>query len=140
MNNASITYFCRDDEVDVLVEMFNKAYKIGLDVDMCIVLIYINLSGEPDKVTIDDLSYPIHYSTYSEYNNYTLEDLEEQLYIIYNEFFTQGIYYDPVVIMIHDAAKMCDDNDEYDLIKYLNDKLALLDVMRVYVFCTVRYK
>ena len=136
--NASISYFCRDDEVDVLVEMFNKAYKLGLDTEDGIVLVYINLTGEPDKVTIDDLSYPIHYSSYSEYNDYTLEDLEDQLSLIYHEFYSQGIYYDPVVIMIHDAAKMCDDNDDYELINYLNDKLALLDVMRVYIFCTVR--
>lgn len=136
--NASISYFCEDDEVDVLVEMFNKAYRIGLDTEDGIILTYINLTGEYDKVTIDDLTYRINFSTYSEYTDYTLEELEEQLYLIYHEFFTQGIYYDPVVIMIHDASKLCDDNDDYELIKYLNDKIALLDVMRVYIFCTVR--
>lgn len=136
--NASISYFCEDDEVDVLVEMFNKAYRLGLDNEDGIILTYINLTGEYDKVTIDDLTYRINFSTYSEYTDYTLEELEDQLYIIYHEFFTKGIYYDPVVIMIHDATKMCDDNDDYELIKYLNDKLALLDVMRVYIFCTVR--
>lgn len=136
--NVAISYFCNDDEVEVLVELFNKAYRIGLEHEEGIVLSYINLTGEYDKITIDDLTYPINFSTYTEYNDYSLEDLEEQLSLIYNEFFTQGIYYDPVVIMIHDASKMCDDNDEYELIKYLNDKLALLDVMRVFVFCTVR--
>lgn len=136
--NASISYFCEDDEVDVLVGMFNKAYRLGLDNEDGIILTYINLTGEYDKVTIDDLTYRINFSTYSEYTDYTLEELEDQLYIIYHEFFTKGIYYDPVVIMIHDATKMCDDNDDYELIKYLNDKLALLDVMRVYIFCTVR--
>ena len=136
--NASISYFCDDDEVDVLVGMFNKAYRLGLDNEDGIILTYINLTGEYDKVTIDDLTYRINFSTYSEYTDYTLEELEDQLYIIYHEFFTKGIYYDPVVIMIHDATKMCDDNDDYELIKYLNDKLALLDVMRVYIFCTVR--
>ncbi len=135
--NASISYFCNDDEVDVLVELFNKAYRVGLDNEDGIILTYINLSGE-DKITIDDLSYPINFSSYSEYNDYTLEELEEQLYLVYREFYTQGIYYDPLVIMIHDASKMCDDNDDYELIRYLNDKLALLDVMRVYIFCTVR--
>lgn len=136
--NASISYFCRDDEVDVLVSLFNKAYNVGLDSEDGIILTYINLTGEPDKITIDDLSYPINFSTYSEYTDYTLEELEEQLSLVYNEFYTKGIYYDPLVIMIHDAAKMCDDNDDYELIKYLNDKMALLDVMRVYIFCTVR--
>lgn len=135
--NASVSYFCRDDEVEVLVEMFNKAYRIGLDAEEGIVLIYINLSGDY-KITIDDLSYPINFSTYSEYNDYTLEELEEQLSLIYNEFYTQGIYYDPVVIMIHDSSRMCDDNDEYELISYLNDKMTLLEVMRVYIFCTVK--
>ena len=135
--NASISYFCNDDEVDVLVELFNKAYRVGLDNEDGIILTYINLSGE-DKITIDDLSYPINFSSYSEYNDYTLEELEEQLYLVYREFYTQGIYYDPLVIMIHDASRMCDDNDDYELIRYLNEKLALLDVMRVYIFCTVR--
>lgn len=135
--NASISYFCNDDEVNVLVELFNKAYRVGLDNEEGIILTYINLSGE-DKITIDDLSYPINFSSYSEYNDYTLEELEEQLYLVYREFYTQGIYYDPLVIMIHDASRMCDDNDDYELIRYLNEKLALLDVMRVYIFCTVR--
>lgn len=137
--NVALSYFCTDDEVDVLVEVFNKAYKLGLDNEDGIILTYINLSGDY-KITIDDLSYPVNFSSYSEYNDYTLEDLEDQLSLIYHEFYSQGIYYDPVVIMIHDAANMCDDKDDYELLKYLNDKLTLLEVMRVYIFCTVRDK
>lgn len=135
--NATISYFCRDDEVEVLVEMFNKAYKIGLHSENGIILSYINLTGY-DKVTIDDLSYPVNFTTYSEYDNYTLEELEDQIRVIYNDFYTQGIYYDPVVIMIHDAAKLCDDHDDYELIKFLDNFLTLLEVMNVYIFCTVR--
>lgn len=137
--NVALSYFCTDDEVDVLVELFNKAYRLGLDNEDGIILTYINLSGDY-KITIDDLSYPVNFSSYSEYNDYTLEDLEDQLSLIYHEFYSQGIYYDPVVIMIHDAANMCDDKDEYELLKYLNDKITLLEVMRVYIFCTVRDK
>ena len=137
--NVELSYFCKDDEVDVLVELFNKAYRLGLDNEDGIILTYINLSGDY-KITIDDLSYPVNFSSYSEYNDYTLEDLEDQLSLIYHEFYSQGIYYDPVVIMIHDAANMCDDKDEYELLKYLNDKLTLLEVMRVYIFCTIRDK
>lgn len=137
--NVALSYFCTDDEVDVLVELFNKAYRLGLDNEDGIILTYINLSGDY-KITIDDLSYPVNFSSYSEYNDYTLEDLEDQLSLIYHEFYSQGIYYDPVVIMIHDAANMCDDKDDYELLKYLNDKLTLLEVMRVYIFCTVRDK
>lgn len=137
--NVALSYFCTDDEVDVLVELFNKAYRLGLDNEDGIILTYINLSGDY-KITIDDLSYPVNFSSYSEYNDYTLEDLEDQISLIYHEFYSQGIYYDPVVIMIHDAANMCDDKDEYELLKYLNDKLTLLEVMRVYIFCTVRDK
>lgn len=137
--NVTLSYFCTDDEVDVLVELFNKAYRLGLDNEDGIILTYINLSGDY-KITIDDLSYPVNFSSYSEYNDYTLEDLEDQISLIYHEFYSQGIYYDPVVIMIHDAANMCDDKDEYELLKYLNDKLTLLEVMRVYIFCTVRDK
>ena len=137
--NVALSYFCTDDEVDVLVELFNKAYRLGLDNEDGIILTYVNLSGDY-KITIDDLSYPVNFSSYSEYNDYTLEDLEDQLSLIYHEFYSQGIYYDPVVIMIHDAANMCDDKDEYELLKYLNDKLTLLEVMRVYIYCTVRDK
>lgn len=137
--NVALSYFCTDDEVDVLVELFNKAYRLGLDNEDGIILTYINLSGDY-KITIDDLSYPVNFSSYSEYNDYTLEDLEDQLSLIYHEFYSQGIYYDPVIIMIHDAANMCDDKDDYELLKYLNDKLTLLEVMRVYIFCTIRDK
>ena len=136
--NATISYFCEDDEGTVLVELFNKAYNIGLENEDGIILTYINLTGSYSKITIDDLTYPINYTSYSEYSDYTLEELEEQLYVIYHDFYSKGIYYDPVVIMIHDATKMCDDNDDYELIRYINDKLALLEVMRVYIFCTVR--
>lgn len=135
--NVSLSYFCIDDEIDVLVELFNRAYRLGLENEDGIILTYINLSGDY-KITIDDLSYPVNFSSYSEYNDYTLEDLEDQLSLIYHEFYSQGIYYDPVVIMIHDAANMCDDKDDYELLSYLNDKLTLLEVMRVYIFCTVR--
>lgn len=137
--NVALSYFCTDDEVDVLVELFNKAYRLGLDNEDGIILTYINLSGDY-KITIDDLSYPVNFSSYSEYNDYTLEDLEDQLSLIYHEFYSQGIYYDPVVIMIHDASNMCDDKDEYELLKYFNDKITLLEVMRVYIFCTIRDK
>lgn len=135
--NTTVSYFCNDDEVEVLVELFNKAYQIGLDNEDGIILTYINLTGTYN-ITIDDLTYPINFTTYSEYEDYTLEELEEQIYTIYHDFYSKGIYYDPVVIMIHDATKMCDDNDDYELIKYLNDKLTLLEVMKVYIFCTVR--
>ena len=139
IQNAVISYFSKGDEEDALVGIYNIAYKIAQD-NEAITLIFINLSNDYDTITIDDLSYPIPYGSYSEYNEYTFEELEDQLYYIYKEFYSQGVLYEPVVIMIHDASKLCEDNDDYQIISYLDDKLTLLDIMQVYVFCTIREK
>ena len=139
IQNVIITYYSKDDVEDVLVGLYNKAYKIALDSDG-IALMFINLTGDLGTVTIDDLTYPIPYGSYSEYTDYTLEDLEEQIYYIYKEFYSKGILYEPVVMIIHDSAKMCEDDDDYQLISYLDDKLSLLEVMQVYVFCTINEK
>lgn len=137
--NVIITYFSKGDEEDALVGLYNVAYKIAMDNEY-ITLMFINLSNDYDTVTIDDLTYPIPYGTYSEYNDYTFEELEDQLYYVYKEFYSKGILYDPVIIIIHDASKLCEYNDEYQLIKYLDDKLSLLDVMQIYIFCSIREK
>jgi len=139
IQNAVISYFSKGDEEDALVGIYNIAYKIAQD-NEAITLIFINLSNDYDTITIDDLSYPIPYGSYSEYNEYTFEELEDQIYYIYKEFYSQGVLYEPVVIMIHDASKLCEDNDDYQIISYLDDKLTLLDIMQVYVFCTIREK
>ena len=138
INNASISYFDCDSEVDALVHVYNKAYNISLDNEN-LTFIFINLTGDLDTVTIHDLSNPVKYNTYSEYSDYSLMELEEQIYLLYNEFYKHGIYYDPVIIIIHDATKMPDCADEYELLEYLNDKLALLKVLRTYIFCTVKH-
>lgn len=137
IQNAIITYFCNDSEEEVLVGLYNKAYNIALDNDG-ITLMFINLTGNLSTVTIDDLTYPIPYGTYSEYTDYTFEELEEQIYYIYKEFYSKGILYEPVVIIIHDSSKMCEENDDYQLITYIDEKVSLLEVMQVYVFCTIR--
>lgn len=137
-NNASITYFDNENEADTLVYMYDKAYKLSLDNEN-ITLIFINLTGDLDTLTIDDLSIKINYNSYSEYIDYSLIELEDQISLLYNEFYRKGIYYDPVVIIIHDANKMPDCADEYELLDYLNDKLALLKVLNLYIFCTVRH-
>ena len=137
IQNAIITYFCNDSEEEVLVELYNKAYNIALDND-AITLMFINLTGNLSTITIDDLTYPIPYGTYSEYNDYTFEELEEQIYYIYKEFYSKGILYEPIVIIIHDSSKMCEENDDYQLITYIDEKVSLLEVMQVYVFCTIR--
>ena len=139
IQNAVISYFSKGDEEDALVGIYNIAYKIAQD-NEAISLIFINLSNDYDTITIDDLTYPIPYGSYSEYNEYTFEELEDQIYYIYKEFYSQGVLYEPVVIMIHDASKLCEDNDDYQIISYLDDKLTLLDIMQVYVFCTIREK
>jgi hypothetical protein len=136
IQNVVITYYSKDDEEDALVGLYNKAYKIALNNDG-VTLMFINLTECLDTVTIDDLTYPIPYGSYSEYTDYTFEDLEEQIYYIYKEFYSKGILYEPVVIIIHDSAKLCEFNDEYQLITYLDEKVSLLEVMQVYVFCTI---
>ena len=137
IQNAVISYFSKGDEEDALVGIYNIAYKIATDNN--ITLMFINLADNYwDTLTIDDLTYPIPYNTYSEYREYTFEELEDQIYYIYKEFYSQGILYEPVVIIIHDAAKLCEDRDEYQLIAYLDDKISLLEVMQVYVFCTIK--
>ena len=139
IQNVIISYFSKGDEEDALVGIYNNAYKIAKD-NEAIALIFINLSNEYDTITMDDLTYPIPYGSYSEYNEYTFEELEDQIYYIYKEFYSQGILYEPVVIIIHDASKLCEDNDDYHLIRYLDEKLTLLDIMQIYVFCTIREK
>lgn len=138
INNASVSYFTTDSEADVLVYMYSKLYKLSLDYDNLTVL-FINLTGNMDTITIYDLNHNINYSSYSEYSDYSLNELEDQIYMVYNEFYKKNELYEPIVIMIHDATKMPDCVDEYELLEYLNDKLSLLKVLRMYIFCTVKH-
>ena len=138
INNASISYFTTDSEVDVLVYMYTKLYELSLDFDNLTVL-FIDLTGNMDTITIYDLNHNINYGSYSEYSDYSLNELEDQIYMVYSEFYKKNEPYDPIVIMIHDATKMPDCADEYELLEYLNDKLSLLKVLRTYIFCTVKH-
>ena len=65
-------------------------------------------------------------------------ELENQIDMLYREYYINSIEFEPVVIIIHDATQMPDCADEYELVEYLNDKLTILRVMRTFVFCTVR--
>ena len=138
INNASISYFTNEDEIDVLLHMYDKLYRLSLDNEN-IMIIFVDLTEKLDTITIFDLANKIKYQSYSEYTDYSLLELEDQIDLLYKEFYRNNIYYDPVVIMIHDATKMPDCADEYELLDYLNDKLTLLKVLRTYIFCTVRH-
>lgn len=138
INNASISYFTDEDEIDALLHMYDKLYRLSLDNEN-IMIIFIDLTEKLDTITIFDLANKIKYQSYSEYTDYSLLELEDQIDLLYKEFYRNNIYYDPVVIMIHDATKMPDCADEYELLDYLNDKLTLLKVLRTYIFCTVRH-
>lgn len=137
MNNASVSYFDSENETEVLVNIYSKLYDLSIDYsDMTI--IFINLTGDMDTITIYDLNRSINYYSYSEYSDYTLFELEDQINMLYTEFYLQHIEFEPVVLIIHDATKMVDCTDEYELVEYLNDKLTLLKAMRTFVFCTIR--
>lgn len=138
INNASISYFTNEDEIDALLHMYDKLYRLSLDNEN-IMIIFVDLTEKLDTITIFDLANKIKYQSYSEYTDYSLLELEDQIDLLYKEFYRNNIYYDPVVIMIHDATKMPDCADEYELLDYLNDKLTLLKVLRTYIFCTVRH-
>lgn len=138
INNASISYFASEDEIDALLHMYDKLYRLSLDNEN-IMIIFIDLTEKLDTITIFDLANKIKYQSYSEYTDYSLLELEDQIDLLYKEFYRKNIYYDPIVIMIHDATKMPDCADEYELLDYLNDKLSLLKVLRTYIFCTVRH-
>ena len=126
------------DEIDALLHMYDKLYRLSLDNEN-IMIIFVDLTEKLDTITIFDLANKIKYQSYSEYTDYSLLELEDQIDLLYKEFYRNNIYYDPVVIMIHDATKMPDCADEYELLDYLNDKLTLLKVLRTYIFCTVRH-
>ena len=42
--------------------------------------------------------------------------------MLYREFYSQYIDFEPMIIIIHDAAKMPDCADDYELIEYLKAK------------------
>lgn len=136
-NNASVSYFNEDTEDDCLINIYAKLYDLTLDNEYITVL-FINLTGDMTTVTIFDLNKKIRYETYSEYSDYSLMELEEEINMLYREFYSQYIEFNPMVIIIHDATKMPDCADDYELIEYLNEKITILRAMQTYVFCTVR--
>ena len=136
-NNASVSYFNEDNEDECLINIYAKLYDITIDNEYATVL-FINLTGDMNTVTIFDLNKNIKYGTYSEYSDYSLTELEEEINMLYKEFYSQYIDFEPMIIIIHDATKMPDCADDYELIEYLNEKLTILRAMQTYVFCTVR--
>lgn len=135
--NASINFFNSENEVDALVDIYDRVYKLSLKFED-LSIVFINLNGNPDTPTIHDLNKTIYYNNYSEYNDYTLDELEDQICLIYREFYKQGKDYNTVVFIIHDSTEMSDCIDIESLKEYLEERLNLLDVLRMYVFCTVR--
>ena len=136
-SNGSLSYFDSDNETDVLVNLYNKVYQLSQS-NKNMTIIFINLTGNYDTITINDLTKKIYSNSYSEYSDYSLSELEDQISLVYNDFYKPGIPWEPIVIIIHDAVKMIDCYDEYTLIDYLNDKLTLLKVLKTYIFCTIR--
>lgn len=137
MINASVSYFDSENETDVLLNVYNKLYNLSLDYND-LSIIFVNLTGDLDTITLDDLNKKIPYNSYSEYREFSLLELEEQISLLYNEFYIKHITFEPVVIIIHDCTEMPDCADDYEIYEYLNDKLGLLNILRTYVFCTVR--
>lgn len=135
--NASINFFNTENEVDALVDIYDRVYKLSLKFED-LSIIFINLNGNPDTPTIHDLNKTVYYNNYSEYNDYTLDELEDQICLIYREFYKQGKDYNTLVFIIHDSTEMNDCSDMETLKEYLEERLNLLDVLRMYVFCTVR--
>lgn len=137
MLNAAISYFDSENETEVLLNVYNKLYKLSLEYND-LAIIFVNLTEDLYTLSIDNLNKKIPYNSYSEYREYSLLELEDQISLLYNEFYLKHITFEPVVIIIHDCTKMSDCADEYEIYEYLNDKLGLLNVLRTYVFCTVR--
>lgn len=137
MLNASVSYFDLDNEVDVLLNVYNKLYNLSLQYND-LSIIFVDLTDKLNTLTIDDLNKKIPYNSYSEYREFSLLELEDQISLLYNEFYLKHITFEPIVIIIHDCTKMPDCADEYEMYEYLNDKLGLLNMLRTYIFCTVR--
>lgn len=135
--NASINFFDNMNESEVLLNIYNQLYMLSLKYED-LSIIFINLNDNSDTPTIYDLNKEIYYNSYLEYADYTLDELEEQVCLIYREFYKPGKSYSPLVIIIHDSIEMSDCYDIETLKGYLEERLNLLDVLRIYVFCTVR--
>ena len=74
INNASISYFTNEDEIDALLHMYDKLYRLSLDNEN-IMIIFVDLTEKLDTITIFDLANKIKYQSYSEYTDYSLLEL-----------------------------------------------------------------
>lgn len=136
--NASIHFFNDCNETEALADVYYEVYKLSLDnPDMSI--IFANLKDSCyDTITIDDLSKKVNYWSYSEYSEYSLDELEDQISLLYNDFYKPGNDWEPLVLIIHDATNMRDCSDFETLLEYLENKVTLLEVLKLYVLCTVK--
>lgn len=138
--NDNIYNFNEDNEIDILADIYGEVYRLSMKNDN-LSIIFANLSDNKyDILTIDDMSVKIKYWTYSEYEDYSLDSLDDQISLLYNDFYTKGEEWDPLIIIIHDSLNMSNCNSINDLTDCINNKLTILDVLKIYVYFTVRDK
>lgn len=136
--NASIHFFNDLNETEALADVYSEVYKLSLDYPN-MSIIFVNLKENYyDTLTLHDLSVKVNYWTYSEYGDYSLDELEDQISLLYNDFYKPGAEWEPLVLIIHDATNMSDCGDFELLLEYLEDKVTLLEVLKLYIYCTVK--
>lgn len=136
-NNAIIYTFNGYDEDSVLTKIYSKLYRLA-HIDDNLAVVFVNLSDNKYNIfTINDMTPEINCSLYSEYDDYSLDELDSQISLIYNDYYKLGKEWDTMAIIIHDSLKLSDCDSIEELENYINNKLNILDVLKLYVYFTV---
>lgn len=134
MSNVTLITFRDENELDALMEVYDTVHYLVQGIDQMVIKFSDYSNNELLPRLPDVLGYH-YYSWFSEDTSYRLDNLEYELSDSY-EYLREGYELNPFILIIHDVTRIY--NNYKDLYEYFESKIGLMEMINMYIFCTVR--
>ena len=134
MSNVTLITFRDEEEIDALMEVYNTIHYLVQGIDQMIIR-FSDYSNNINLPRLPDVLGYQYYNWFSEDSSYRLDNLEYELSDSF-DYLKEGYDLNPFILIIHDVTNIY--SNYKDLYEYFESKIGLMEMINMYVFCTVR--
>ena len=134
MSNVTLITFRDEDELNALIEVYYSIYYLTQGISQMVIK-FTNYSNNDNIPKLPDVLGYQYYDWFSEDSTYRLDNFEYELSDSF-ELLKEGYELNPYILIIHDVTSIY--NNYNDLYDYLSSRIGLLEMINMYVFCTIR--
>ena len=134
MSNVTLITFRDEDEINALIEIYSTVHYLTQGIDQMIIK-FTDYSNKDFLPRLPDVLGYQYYNWFSEDPSYRLDNLEYEISDSF-ELLKEGYELNPYILIIHDVTNIY--SNYKDLYEYFLSKIGLMEMIHMYVFCTIR--